>query len=910
MRSLVLALLLLAAPAHAAVYFATGFDLGTQSDVGSDGQQFWSASSGTPSITSAFDTAASAANLYALEINPASGSAEYVVPAVWSAQSSLRVGGKLVVTNTGGPGCKREVVALVGSGGDWSGKAAILSLQHATTILGVDYYTLNAFYGSQTQTVCTGSTLNGKQCATRTDCPEANENEAECTASTLAASPIIAEGAAVQFTLTQDNGSGSTAGTVTVGLYEGTAGLTPAVYNRGSAARRVGKCAGGASSGNPCDVNGDCPSSTCTVTNVVAPTRVRLGASDTTACGIAYALDDVWVYDGTVRANVRFETLTPNGSGTTTAWNDGTNGATAYTEIDESPADNGTTYATEGTGTGSATADVTLSDIPKPSASPTPVAVVLSGHAQKNWSTSGRTVTWRFGEHDGTNTQTGTSYIINDSGDTVWTDDGASASYHPLPPQIFTNAPDGNAWTGKGLSTVDSLQMRLDRVAASNVGQELRITRAVAEVIVQQPDPPVPTVLPDRDQDGEDTVCFVGDSTWDNVDFQGALVANLTEPDNIYFYTRGASKLGDTLAEWTSLLEGASGTFLGLEVKRGTGGRTCDVVLVNHVTNIGFPASFTDPKLCDPDGNPSCAAQGIAQAGYCEDDGGADQGNACHCDGYLGNWRSNYADVVSPAEKYCVNAGDFKDLCGNEACNCVNDAGCARGGISSPTGTCSSTVCLPHAGGGGLLCAADAPVGGNVFTARSTYCMSGCLNAPGCPNGVCVRHHSLTAVQAGFRDLQAQADARPTPAPTPPIGGPPLVIYVAPPPGATLCWGETSRFAHGRYRSFLRQWTRAEGRPFIDLWARFYRECAGVMTSNCAGNPCTALEDTTLCYRDFVHHTYKGQVLVAAAMLTECLTNQGGTHNGDCEGGTCVAGLTGDACSTDADCSTWTCDLQ
>lgn len=921
MRRLALVLLgcLWASPASAAVYFAHGFDIGCPGALGScngvaldatSSQQLWKVGgtttvNGSPSFSTTVDSAATASNLYSLQINPASGATEYVGTdaGISAGVASLKLGCKLRVDDDGGFGAKREVAVFRdgGASGAYT-RGAILSMAHATTINGTDYYTLNAYYGSQSETVCSGSNYNGRRCTSvTTDCPTTNAAEAQCANSLLAVSPIIAEGAWVQFILSLDTGSPA-AGDVTVGLWEGTAGLTPAVYARGSGTRKVGYCTGGSVAGKPCDANGDCTGGgSCTLTDKVTAKEVRFGATDTGTGSVDYRLDDCWIYDGTARTNVRFETLTPNGDGASLAeWVDQGGASSIDEDIDENPADDATTYATRGSGTTQARGDVTLSDIPKPSTSPTPIAVAISAIGQKNWSTAGRTVDLRFSEWNGTNELTGTTVQVNDS--TNWTDDGAASAYHPMWAQTFANAADGAAWTTKGLTTIDALQLRLDRVAASNVNQEMRITRAIAEVVVQQPDAPVPAVIPDHDRDGEDTVCIAGDSTFHNDDFRFAVVSNLIEPTNIYYYTRGGSKLGDTLAQFSTLIEGGTGGFLPLDAKRGTTGKTCDVLIVEHFANV-----FT---AADPAWGPNF--RGISQSGYCQDDGGADQGNPCWCDGKTDDWTSHFgatpAPNITPAARYCVNRGDFAQPGQNRAsgipqidCRCSTASDCQVGG-DGVTATCTGGLCVGNALG---TCAANASA--NV---RTAFVTSGCLNTTGCPSGVCVQGRTPQAIEQGLSDLKAAIDIRPTPAATPPVGGKPIVVYASAPEGVGLaCWMWT-RASASAYRGVVIPWAKARNLPFIDMWARFHREC-NMYQFNCT-DPCPY---ERACFRDDVHWNQRGQ-LVAAQAVTECLTNAlpgeaagTRTHDGTCTSSVCTTGLVGDPCTTATDCSTWSCDF-
>lgn len=890
MRALLLiALVLLPVSASATTYFATGFDLCLTPDAADT--TYWGTVVGSPTITTTVE--ATTGNRCAMRYALGAGAA-YVAPVPWSAASSLRATCRLRVTSIPN-GCRRDILSFAGSGGDWSGRAAILSMIG----VGSNQYQLQASYGSVTQKTCSGSPALGKQCTTVAECPELNPNEAQCTATAFASSSVQVGGSTYALTLTQDNGSGATAGTVTVGLYEGSAGLASAVYPRGSASRIVGECSGGTNDLAPCNVASECPGGSCATSNVVAPTTARLGTSDV-GCAVDYTLDDCWIYDGTVRPNVRLETLYPNpGPTSDTNW-DAVGSAHGCSDtapwdclIDPATGPDGNDSALGNSNAVKPTIGIPFGALSTPSPLATPVAVAFEYVAQDTASGGGNSMILRLEPED--------DHGIYTSADTFdfesFAGTGGSGNTYYQGPSVYREAAsNASAWD---FTSIDALRTLFRKTAGS--GNEGRITSTTAVVIGQTADPPVPEEIYDRDQDGDDTVCFVGDSTWDNVEFQNNIVAGLVEPDNIYFYTRGGAQLGDAAGEWHQLIEGTTSTFLGLAVLRGTAGRTCDVVMIALVANSVHPGvSLVDPK------SPT-AILGVNQAGYCEDQGGADQGDPCWCQAITpltSNLRGTPAPNITPGTVFCVNAGNFKGTPGVNGCGCTTNADCTHGRRTpGPLHTPGVCVTAPTPGACQLHLAnpaVDAPP-----ASRDGWFVPGCLNAAGCASGVCQRFPNRLTYQQMMTDIEAATDARPTPAATPPVGGKPLVIWVAAPSAArgsatgTFGWDST-------FPAFeaVRGITRSRATYFVDVHARHRqlfsdRACA-------VFNGCTEDEESTLGIRDQVHGTNAGQRAWAQS-LVDCLVVGG--SDGICTGSTCTAGLTGDACGANADCDLRRCPL-
>lgn len=870
---------------HATIYTGTAWDLCTN-PVSAGGNDGWTIT-GSPTVTTSVE--AGNGNLCGLRIAPSSGQAQSVSPPAFaSSVSSARLTCRITPTASGSGSCTREVASFLGSGGDWSGKAALVAMK--ATGSGV---TLQAYYGSTTQKVCNGSLADGKQCTSASDCPEARPGAAQCAVAAFAASPVMTIGQTYEFTLTQDNGSGSTAGTVTVGLYQGAAGDAPAVYERGTRARIVAKCSGGTNDLAPCNVTSECPSGTCSTANVVAVQRPVYGSSDTTACAPSFTLDKCWVYDGTVIANWRWDTLQPSsGTGTDANWSI-QGAANAGLAVDDGNAPDGdTTYLyKESTGSGSRI-DVPLANPATPL--PTPVVgVIFEALAKDNETTASRTMDVRLDAYDGTNRTSGTHATTID-----WGDDGASAAYYPIAPESYTLAPDGGAFD---VTDLQNLYVAVNRSATTHTTNSVRVTSVVAGYITQTADPTVPTVIADQNGDGEDTLCYFSDSTWNNDGFKNAIVAENVEADNIYFYTRDGAHIGDTAAELALAVEGSTGTFLGLEVMRGASGHRCDLLFISGTVNWFYGQQLADPTF-------AASLRGIGQPGFCEQQGGPQQGANCYCptrNPKTTNLGGTPAPNITPGKLGCINNGAFRGtpiavLPGY--CPCTTDADCTHG-MTTPGPTHSPGKCntpspflkyCSQQGDGTAQSAVhtDPAVNASAYTRRA-WALPGCDNATGCSGGWCAHRAYHSDLENVVEDIKA-AIAALTPSP-------PKIVWVVPPHLARredMLPGTDQTYIGLDYtRALFRRQT-----YFIDLASRVRQKFP---EHGCAiTNACTDTEDLDLCFRDGAHWTL-GCELEAANVLDACSTVGG--SDGVCTGTVCTSGLVGNACAANADCDIRRC---
>lgn len=925
-RALVFVLLMGAVRAEASVVWLSNFGNGPAPEPTPYDFSYWAAqptptSGGTPrwpmvtTVPSPVPVPSGVVDRYGLRYRGVSGGDGYrlIQQGIGAARSRLAldfVG--LYITDPGPAGTVCDL--------GWLGTASAHGIQASFVSNGAGQpVTVKVYTTDSTTTRCFGSNVDGRRCTADADisddCPSTNPVETSCVVPTFASVDVPLQSYR-NVQIQQINGTGASAGRITGNLWEGPMG---SAYSRAGSTYTVGECD---TTLNPCNVNADCPSpdTFCSTASVIGITTAGIGKQGTGTCAADWFVSCVALQDDDVPSpNLYCADLDPAAIPTpSTNWgrggtahgcgdnnlpacaNDGANGgpddASSYLD-DSSPYTNKPTVA------------INFADPATPTAVATPIAIVLEavGHDQQSNASTSVGVQLRP-EINGTATPNPAPSPFdfeNFAGS-----GGTSDPYYLMPQSLWSRT-----FT---TAEVNSLTGVLNKTAGGS-GDTPRITALEGAVLYRTLDPIVPTVIPDRDQDGQDTVCWATNSRGhsSNPTYRARVKAGLLEPTNLYWYSRGGANHGDLNAQFTSLIEGGSGGFIPLDVQRGTGGKTCDILIAEMSANNLNPGTVADPQL-------SSALQGIAQQGACEDNGGANQNGPCVCPSGIGNETSQYgytpAPQITPAARYCVNAGDFKNDCRDYlgaksvACGCSTNADCRRGGDSSG-GTCSGGVCQAT---NGLVLTANA-----ASSARASLCEPGCKNALGCANGICVAHHTLARNVEFAKQLQSAADARPTPNPAAtPAGtsGKPIIVHVFDPPGNGLGgWGSSMHPVAAAVRSKLRRWAIEHGYPFIDLWARFrvfgdpYAPCCNGTVSGCT-SPCTGRG----LFRDFPHYNDAGQAVQADGEV-ECLTNAltgeapgTRTHDGVCTAGVCSSGIIGDPCTTDtviADCATWSCNI-
>jgi hypothetical protein len=221
-------------------------------------------------------------------------------------------------------------------------------------------------------------------------------------------------------------------------------------------------------------------------------------------------------------------------------------------------------------------------------------------------------------------------------------------------------------------------------------------------------------------------------------------------------------------------------------------------------------------------------------------------------------------------------------------------------------------------------------------------CVPGCLNAPGCANGICLANSSEARDWQGQETLATSGATHASNATIVLAAAPTSAVQYA---GQGDCWF-APQMKFGAQRRRILDYAKAHSAPFIDMYARFRRDapggatvvgsgtCSGGLCSGssigCANNADCVLNDPRACYRDAIHWAAPCEEIAAQA-VADCVANLLGTHDGACgavsctgslcaagarqskscssgaDCATCTAGRVGDTCATDADCSTYDC---
>lgn len=875
------------------------FVAGNDSGVTNTATQYWDAIQGTPNLAST-TVDGTTGNTYSLEISAASGAAEYVAQTISSASDVSASFRFYVPTATSVPSVRRKVLSFYDTGASKTGCMVTIEADAADT----SKYRLKALYESADNSggeCASSATQDGKECTTVADCDYVNPGESSCAPGVFATTPALSKATWYLVTLRQQNGTGE----VTCSLWEGTAGMTPVVYARGSQTRDQGICVGGSVAGNACDDSGDCAGGgSCTTTDVVTIEQVRFGTDDTETGAVTYNLDDLVIDTGAApNPNYRVQTLVPTSDGTAIqlTTNGCTSGSAEYDCVDDASPDDDTTYVTsnvDGEVQQANVTDITLG------AGESVLAVAALALVRSTGSSSP--------VFDGLTTTDGTSKSASFDTNTVGT------TYHLMPPYVLTDPPGApTSWTE---ALVDGVQWYAEIGVG---GGQVRVTQARVEVLIDQTDPAVPTVIPDRNQDGEDTICLIGDSTYNDTEFHELVVGGVIEATNVLECARGGATAGDVTENLTvagnnnDLLDGGTTQFMSCRALKGSATKACDVA----VLEIGVNTLHTD-ILADPTN--ASTEHGVTgrPPGLCDAKGGANDQGACFCPNGTG-WRRS--DVANGATRYCrVKGANWLAACdGTADCTVASAAECCTDCADTSCATCTNTASSTLLGGGtycgcsGAFGCVDATASGSA-TGANTMCVAGCLDSPQCPGGLCLDHENTADVLDELARIEAARKTRPTPAATPPVGGYPLIVYAAPPPGQIKAnlggWQDIEREV-GNLRTSELAWARTAGVPWIDMYGRFLAGCPGgalggtmCATNGCTYNGSTCVYDRQCCLRDEIHWNALGERVAADAVIA-CLTNGGGTTDGVCTAGTCTAGKTNDPCSVNADCATWVCDL-
>lgn len=779
-------------------------------------------------------------------------------------------------------------------------------------------------YNVDTNKFCSGaqSPHNDTLCTTDADCPETNPGEAQCDARILGSASFDVTDPFL-LTLRQVNGTG----TVNCSLRAGPAGNAPAAGKRGSATLTVGQCSGGTNT-YACVQDSECDGiDTCVLTHPIAPEQFRIGVldGDTGGSDLQYYLDSLLVYDGDAEPNWRAISLLPNGAGTeisgnwsplvsSTNWEAVADGQTP--SLDERARAPGSCGPCT-------TADDAedLAIAPPPTPLPTPVlvhAVIAEVLARDKESADSDAITLDLEFAEGGPTPAPTTAAYTAFYLDAFSDDGAAAAHFNMPVLLSEVRPgDGAAWTTADLENVE---LRMEQTAADHTGDDGSVSAVAVSYFADVADPVVTVTVGDYglcgggdndgtrceadsdctgagtcDNDGEVTGCLGGDSRNDNATFHDAFVEQSPQFDNIQVCTKGGVGLGDLELDIADMLDGRATQFMACRSRFGGSGKRCDVVFIDigaNSFNGGVPLRTTDATLYG----------GIGQDGFCEDDGGSEQGDPCQCpNGQSGNW-THFSRPDSPGNQWCtVKGADWKNNCTTDTCTCSVDADCTYAGVAGTCGVTTPTKCdVSFLDGDGSSQKANSP--GND---RQAWCVQGCDDSPQCPNGICSRNHTMSRIFQATRAIQAVIDGH--------SAKPVWVIPAAGPEVGSQASVAGWKFIHpqnNQYGTWLRKWAQSKSLNYVDVAAVMKHTLPNPNAKCATPNACTAAELTAkVALRDEIHPSAYQQEQWAIE-YGRCGNNTDGTSDGTCDTVTtnlCTAGLINKPCTSDDNCHTYEC---
>lgn len=791
--------------------------------------------------------------------------------------------------------------------------------------------------------MCPGATCDATNCrsgACVNECDESHPGESTCGPVAYAQLLSLSTGIWWLACVGEDNTGGASPGEVRVGLWAGTAGQSPQNVERGSPKRKQGTCSAASTNAHyACVANTDCPSGTCTTTNVVQPDRVRFGFDDTVnAAAVAY-LDDMVIDNNGIaigfNPNYRIESLlligeggsagnwstlgSANGCGLGAEWKcvkpsptpDGSNGAIQNNNAAKPTI--GFTFAppASATATPTSTAATPMPTGPTPTPGPTVAPIVIFDAVAQNQLSS---ITVRLDPIDNVGIDRLATFgaAFDYAG---FPDSGSGANYHYMPPVLALSKCDNASctsattnWDANGLNNV-GLEI-FKTAGSSNNG---RITAISAAVWWDLFDPQIPSVL-HSDANGNIPVGVTGDSTVEPDNFYTALIGNVLQMTDLYRCARGGTTPGDIEANRASIFAGSGSGYMKCTAFKGAVGKTLRYLFIESGVNAFRGGNWGDP--CN-----SATHYGRRHGGYCDDAGGPKEGNACYCG------RSSIKRTET-GEAYCrTRNGSFLRRCschstadclwgtcsassgfgycngGYNICSCTVNADCGPNGVCLATKQCR----VGDGTGSALSCDVNpstAPAPGPYGVNTNDMCAPGCLGAPGCETGLCISNSSEDDdFQSLITTVQAAIAAGITP------------ILVAPPPGQTLtsngsnrpgsaCWHAIEDKV-GKWRDRVLTYARDHSINYIDLWARFYRDAPGgkLLQSTVAGDA----NDVNAMIKDGIHWTDSNGIPTAISAYSDCLTNASGPSDGTCTAGVCTTGRVNDRCTDNDGCNTYKC---
>ena len=877
-----------AVPARADLLFHTGFDscwIDSTADL-----HAWSAGSGTPTVSTSVDV--SAYNYCALNFAVASGASVYRQTPTFTAQDTAYATIRFKCATF--PTSSRPLLTFYNTSSSKRGATLWIGPAPGDT----SKFQLRAYYQSIGPSCTASHTMDGTpcggSCTTVADCvqgggvgedvlacesnvcvhecDETAQGESLCAAFANAFSGYTGLSPNTYYLATLGHAKGT--GQVTVSLYNGPAGASPASIPMGATTHKEGICSGGTGSRHlmACATTGDCTGTdTCDTSDVIQVNAVRIGADETSSGG-SYdcTIDELWVEDsGGPNPNGSMLSVQVISQGATGNWSSvgsahscgaGTEYAClqdgASPDSDTSAIANSNAPATQPTIGLNIPAFPTVT-APMPSPTPRGLAIELIG---KNHAASG-TGGVQLDVTDNTGTSTGSAWAFS-----AFSDSGASATYHALPPRQLTRRSTGGNWTW-GALTINNVAT-LWKTGASDA---VRLSSMITTAWFDRPDPAVPTSLRDHDGDGEITVTLAGDSTWADLTFAQLTGSALIQPTNVLVCALGGTTVGDLRGDLDDILHGRTTQYMRCLAYKGATGKKADVLLVGPGANNFRQGNYTDPANITE-------LRGRGQAVYCDMKGGAGEGAVCSCPL---NSAQRHKDGLS-TRYWRLRNQYWKQptlTCSWSEAACYSHADCGSAGICT-AGQCASQLAYITAG-------CDVASGGML-----DVCVPGCLNAPGCPQGLCIANSADDQDFAQLQDIVTTAER---------YAWAPIVI----PATASVplqadrgyaCWFGTMNKVDA-YNARLRAWAKATGRPFVDIAARQKLLCPTLAAYSSTETP-------TLCLRDPIHKNGLGNAL-ASDVLVDAITAAANTGDGVCAAGLCTAGMRNDACSANADCDTW-----
>ncbi len=484
---------------------------------------------------------------------------------------------------------------------------------------------------------------------------------------------------------------------------------------------------------------------------------------------------------------------------------------------------------------------------------------------------------------------------------------------------VVTTAPDGSTWASDGSEMTD-LGARVEYTETS--GTNAKFTTQQIEVQISRPVPVTPLVIPDVNADGFDTVCIVGDSTYADSVLEAEIKGALPEAQNLLFFAAGTKTTRDVRNDFSDMANGSADPAVipgGLHAKPLKGAacvlgnpafcQGCDIIAIGIGlnSNRGFAGRLPigqcyAPRtgVCDTAPNPDVCSAGKIGALCTTNVDCNENGDPCICanssgaanTNELGYCLYNYSATQTIAFKgVCTPTTVAKENAGQGPCTSV----VSLSNCEMTLETCTAGACQ-----GAFWSGKNGNCVDNTDCARPVrWCEYGCVNAPGCREGICLAHRQGRA--GSVNDWHAMANIVTTRNSDASQSNNVKLVAVGQPRGAYPgsaggdggCWGIYERefvVNAGRVVNFARR-----------------RSLGWIHHSHLAQLNCPD-GDSGLCTRDGIHYNDAG-IAVAVDAFRDCFENRKGKRNGICASLACTQGRLGAKCAVNTDCDTYHCDF-